>query len=104
MASGGSVGLLTSGFNTLTAGQRLLIDAKAMRAAVVTTDTWAPAAGTDRTGVVSVVGPFSANRWIHLTPAMAVQDPFSRAVLISCTATGTTTTSGLEVRARRAYL
>jgi hypothetical protein len=104
VASGGSVGLLTSGSNTLAAGQRLLIDAIAMRAALVTTDTWDVTTGTDRTGLISVFGPGSANRWIHLTPAMAVQDPFSRAVLVSCTATGTTAASGLEVRARRSYL
>ncbi|MEU6789965.1 hypothetical protein ABZ912_63230 [Nonomuraea angiospora] len=104
VASQGAVGLLTSGSNSLTAGQRLLIDAAAMRAALVTTDTWDLTTGTDRTGVISVFGPFSANRWIHLTPAMAVGDPFSRAVLISCTASSTTAASALEVRARRAYL
>ncbi|MEV6154912.1 hypothetical protein AB0L53_31685 [Nonomuraea sp. NPDC052129] len=104
VASGGSVGLLTSGSNSLTAGQRLLIDADAQQAALVTTDTWDVATGTNRTGVISVFGQGSANRWIHLTPAMAVGDPFSRAVLISCTATGTTAASALEVRARRSYL
>jgi hypothetical protein len=104
VASGGSVGLLTSGSNTLSASQRLLIDANAMRAALVTTDTWDMTAGSDRTGVISVFGPFSANRWLHLTPAMAVQDPFSRAVLISCTASGTGAASGLEIRARHSYL
>ncbi|MEV6033563.1 hypothetical protein AB0L65_20580 [Nonomuraea sp. NPDC052116] len=104
VATQGAVGLLTSGSNAITASERLLIDAAAMRAAVVTTDTWDLATGTDKTGVISVFGPGSASRWIHLTPAMAVGDPFSRAVLISCTATGTTAASKLEVRARRAYL
>ncbi len=104
VATQGAVGLLTSGSNSITASERLLIDAAAMRAAVVTTDTWDLATGTDKTGVISVFGPGSASRWIHLTPAMAAGDPFSRAVLISCTATGTTAASKLEVRARRAYL
>ncbi|SEU46631.1 hypothetical protein [Nonomuraea wenchangensis] len=104
VATQGAVGLLAAGANSITASERLLIDAAAMRAAIVTTDTWDLAGGTDRTGVISVFGPGSASRWIHLTPAMAVGDPFSRAVLISCTATGTTAASKLEVRARRSYL
>ncbi len=104
VATQGAVGLLTSGSNSLMAGQRLLIDAAAMRAALVTTDTWDLSAGTDKTGMISVFGPGSASRWLHLTPAMAVGDPFSRAVLLSCTATGTAVASIVEVRARRAYL
>lgn len=104
VATQGAIGLLTSGSNSITASERLLIDAAAMRAAVVTTDTWDLATGADKTGVISVFGPGSASRWIHLTPAMAVGDPFSRAVLISCAATGTTAASKLEVRARRSYL
>lgn len=104
VATQGAVGLLTSGSNSLTASERLLIDAAAMRAALVTTDTWDLVAGTDRTGVISVFGPGSASRWLHLTPAVALADPFSRAVLINCTASGTTVASKLEVRARRAYL
>ncbi|MGP3916931.1 hypothetical protein [Nonomuraea sp. 10N515B] len=104
VATQGAVGLLTGGSNSITAFERLLIDAAAMRAAVVTADTWDLATGTDRTGVISVFGPGSASRWIHLTPAVAVGDPFSRAVLINCTASGTTAASRLEVRARRAYL
>ncbi|MGR6915430.1 hypothetical protein ACU635_14390 [[Actinomadura] parvosata] len=104
VATQGAIGLLTSGSNSITASERLLIDAAAMRAAVVTTDTWDLATGTDKTGVISVFGPGSASRWIHLTPAMAVGDPFSRAVLISCTATGTIAASKLEIRTRRSYL
>lgn len=104
VATQGAVGLLTSGSNSITASERLLIDAAVMRAAVVSTDTWDLATGTDRTGVVSVFGPGSASRWLHLTPAVALGDPFSRAVLLSCTATGTTAASKLEVRARRSYL
>ncbi|WP_188197213.1 hypothetical protein [Nonomuraea sp. SYSU D8015] len=103
-ATQGAVGLLTSGSNSITASERLLIDSAAMRAAVVTTDIWDLAAGTDRTGVISVFGPGSASRWLHLTPAVAVGDPFSRAVLISCSGSGVTAASKLEVRARRAYL
>jgi hypothetical protein len=104
VATQGAVGLLTSGSNTVAAGQRLIIDCASMRAALVTTDTWDLATGTDRTGVISVFGPGSASRWLHLTPAVAVGDPFSRAVLISCSGSGTTAASKLEVRARRAYL
>ncbi|SDL73045.1 hypothetical protein SAMN05421874_12820 [Nonomuraea maritima] len=104
VASGGTVALTTFGANTISAGQWLVVDAQAMRAALVTTDTWELTGGTDRTGVMVVSGPGSANRWLHLTPAMAVGDPFSRAVVVSCTATSTTSASRLEIRARRSYL
>ncbi|NRQ34509.1 hypothetical protein HII36_22045 [Nonomuraea sp. NN258] len=104
VATGGVLGLLTSGSTTIAAGERLLLDAAAMRAALVTTDTWDLATGTDKTGVISVFGPGSASRWLHLTPAVAVGDPFSRAVLISCSDSGVTVASKLEVRAPRAFL
>ncbi|TYB71250.1 hypothetical protein FXF51_02090 [Nonomuraea sp. PA05] len=104
VATQGKLGLLTPGSNSLAAGERLLLDCAAMRAALVTTDTWDLAAGSDRTGVVSVFGPGSASRWLHLTPAVALGDPFSRAVLISCSGSGVTAASRLELRARRSFL
>ncbi|MEV4177010.1 hypothetical protein [Nonomuraea sp. NPDC049709] len=104
VATQGKLGLLTPGSNSLAAGERLILDCAAMRAAVVTTDTWDLATGGDRTGVISVFGPGSASRWLHLTPAVAVGDPFSRTVLISCSGSGITAASKLEVRARRSYL
>ncbi|MEU1880834.1 hypothetical protein ABZ470_26305 [Streptosporangium sp. NPDC020072] len=100
VATGGWVlhagGLLT--------GERLLIDCGRMQAAKVTTDTWDLAAGMDITGQIDTIGPGSQYRWLHLTPALAVSDPFSRAVLISTSATSTTIASQVEIRAKRAYL
>ncbi|MEV4078947.1 hypothetical protein AB0J43_01470 [Nonomuraea fuscirosea] len=104
VATQGKLGLLTPGSNSLAAGERLLLDCAAMRATLVTTDTWDLAAGTDRTGVISVFGPGSASRWLHLTPAVALGDPFSRTVLVSCSGSGVTAASRLEIRARRAFL
>ncbi|MEV3981776.1 hypothetical protein [Nonomuraea sp. NPDC049758] len=100
VASGGSVGR-SSG---LLAGQRLLIDCGQMRARLVTSDTWDFTSGTDVTGSIIATGPGSAFRWLHLTPAIAVGDPHSRAVLVTATATSTTSASGLEIRARRSFL
>lgn len=88
----------------LTAGQRLLIDCGQMKARLVTTDTWDMSAGSDVTGQIQATGPGSAFHWLHLTPAVGVGDPFSRVVLVTSSATSTTGASGLEVRARRAYL
>ncbi|WP_378786609.1 hypothetical protein ACFMQL_20575 [Nonomuraea fastidiosa] len=104
MASGGSIGMTVFLANVIPEGQRLLIDAAAQRAALVGTDTWDLDGGTDRTGAMVVSGPGSATRWIHLTPAIALGDPFSRAVIVSCSATATTSESAVEIRARRAYL
>ncbi|RBQ17269.1 hypothetical protein DP939_25330 [Spongiactinospora rosea] len=100
----GAVALISPGQNSISAGQRLLIDAAAMRAAVVATDTWDLATGTDKASVVSVFGPGSASRWLHLTLAVAVGDPFSRAVLVSCTAAGSTGASRSEIRGRHSFL
>lgn len=100
VATGGSV----SRPGGLLAGQRLLIDCKAMRAAVVTTDTWDLDAGSDVTGEISASGPGSGSRWLHLTPQIAGGDPYSRAVMVTTTATSTTSASRVEIRARRAYL
>ncbi|WP_433426361.1 hypothetical protein ACQP1V_42750 (plasmid) [Microtetraspora malaysiensis] len=88
----------------LLAGERLLIDCGQMRAAKVTTDTWDLDAGSDVTGEVDATGPGSAWRWLHLTPAVAVGDPWSRPVLVASSATSTDTSSKLEIRARRAFL
>ncbi|GAA4945911.1 hypothetical protein HD597_006742 [Nonomuraea thailandensis] len=88
----------------LLAGQRLLIDCGRMRAAVVTSDTWDLAAGDDVTGEIDAIGPGSQFRWLHLTSSVAVADPFSRAVLVSTSATSTDAPSKVEIRARRAYL
>ncbi|WP_336205234.1 hypothetical protein [Nonomuraea sp. LPB2021202275-12-8] len=75
-----------------------------MQAAVVTDDTWELAAGGDVTGEIDAIRPGSQFRWLHLTPSVAVADPFSRAVLVSMSATGTDTSSKVEIRAKRAYL
>ncbi|WP_424533627.1 hypothetical protein ACOZ38_25160 [Sphaerisporangium viridialbum] len=88
----------------LVAGQRLLIDCGQMRAAIVTSNTWDLAAGSDATGTIDAIGPGSAFRWLHLTPAVAVGDPHSRAVLVSSSATSLTGGSKLEIQARRSYL
>ncbi|HUR06990.1 MAG TPA: hypothetical protein VM347_30905 [Nonomuraea sp.] len=88
----------------LLAGERLLIDCGRMQAAVVTNDTWDLAAGDDVTGEIDAIGPGSQFRWLHLTPSVAVADPFSRAVLVSTSATGTNASSKVEIRATRAYL
>ncbi|MFI6497184.1 hypothetical protein [Nonomuraea typhae] len=88
----------------LLAGERLLIDCGRMQAAVVTTDTWDLAGGDDVTGQIDAIGPGSQFRWLHLTPSVAVADPFSRAVLVSTSATSTAASSQVEIRARRAYL
>ncbi|MEU1883437.1 hypothetical protein ABZ470_39540 [Streptosporangium sp. NPDC020072] len=100
VATGGTVAR-SSG---LLGSERLLIDCAAMRAAKVTSDTWDLAAGTDVTGQITATGPGSAFRWLHLTPAVGVGDPFSRVVLLTATATSTTGASKLEVRARRSYI
>ncbi|SDI50655.1 hypothetical protein SAMN05421505_16114 [Sinosporangium album] len=88
----------------LAAGERLLLDCAALHAAKVAGDTWDLAAGTDVTGGVSSAGPGSASRWLHLTPAISGGDPHSRSVTVTSSATGTTGASGLQIRARRAYL
>ncbi|MEV0821959.1 hypothetical protein [Nonomuraea rubra] len=88
----------------LLAGERLLIDCGRMQAAVVTSDTWDLTTGDDVTGEIDAIGPGSQFRWLHLTPSVAVADPFSRAVLVSSSATGTIGISRLEIRARRSYL
>lgn len=88
----------------ITSGQRLLLDCENMRAARVTSDTWDLASGTDVTGSVDSTGPGSASRWLHLTPAMAGRDPYSRSVVVTTTATGTSEASRVEIRARRAHL
>lgn len=87
----------------LAAGQRLLVDCARMRASRVTTDTWDLDAGTDVTGTVDAMGPGSSSRWLHLTPGMAGIDPYSRSIRVTTTATGTTSASLAEIRARRAY-
>ncbi|MEV0231214.1 ParB/RepB/Spo0J family partition protein [Nonomuraea sp. NPDC050786] len=73
----------------LLAGERLLIDCGRMQAAKVTTDTWDLVAGTDVTEEIDTIGPGSQFRWLHLAPAAAAGDPFSRAVLVPTSATGT---------------
>ncbi|NRQ31274.1 hypothetical protein HII36_05405 [Nonomuraea sp. NN258] len=88
----------------LLAGERLIIDCGRMQAAKVTTDTWNLASGDDVTGEIDAIGPGSQFRWLHLTPSVAVNDPFSRAVLVSTAATSTNASSKVEIRARRAYL
>ncbi|MEV0617561.1 hypothetical protein AB0I81_29865 [Nonomuraea sp. NPDC050404] len=103
VATGGTVAYT----ETVQAGQHLLIDCGQLRAAVVTTDTWDMTLGTgatDVTGDINATGPGSAFRWLHLTPAMAVGDPHSRAVLVNATALGTSGASALGIRARRSYL
>ncbi len=100
VATGGKV----SYTGTVSAGNRLLIDCGSLKAAIVTTDTWDLTTGSDVTGNIGATGPGSAFRWLHLTPAVAVGDPFSRVVLVTSAATATTGASGLQVRARRAYL
>ncbi|WP_433355641.1 hypothetical protein ACQP25_17290 [Microtetraspora malaysiensis] len=88
----------------LLSGQRLLIDCGRMQAAIVTSDTWDMSAGSDVTGEIDAIGPGSQYRWLHLTPDVAVGDPFSRAVLVSTAASGTNASSKVELRATRAYL
>ncbi|MFI7630278.1 hypothetical protein [Microbispora rosea] len=88
----------------LTGGQRLLVDCENLRAARVSTDTWDLAGGTDVTGSMDSSGPGSANRWLHLTPAMAGHDPYSRSITVTTTASGTSGASAVEIRARRAHL
>lgn len=100
VATGGTVSIP----GTVLAGQHLLIDCGRLTAALVTTDTWDLAAGADVTGNINATGPGSAFRWLHLTPAMAVGDPHSRAVLVNATASGTSGDSTLKIRARRSYL
>ncbi|MDP9843247.1 hypothetical protein [Streptosporangium lutulentum] len=100
VATGGTV----SYAETVLAGQHLLIDCGQLRAAIVTTDTWDLDEGTDVTGDINATGPGSAFRWLHLTPAMALGDPHSRAVLVSATASSTSGASALKIRGRRSYL
>ncbi|MBP2704392.1 hypothetical protein JOL79_11265 [Microbispora sp. RL4-1S] len=88
----------------LTGSQRLLVDCGRMRAARVTSDTWDLSAGTDVTGGVSSTGPGSASRWLHLTPGISGTDPYSRAVTVTATGSGTSGASLVEIRARRAHL
>lgn len=100
VASGGAVAYA----GTVQAGEYLLVDCGQLTAAVVTTDTWDQTGGTDVTGDINATGPGSAFRWLHLTPAMAVGDPHSRAVLVDAEASGTSAESALTIRARRSYL
>ncbi|MFG1709243.1 hypothetical protein ACFLIM_39235 [Nonomuraea sp. M3C6] len=100
VATGGAV----SYTDTVQAGQHLLVDCGRLTAAIVTTDTWDLDAGTDVTGDINATGPGSASRWLHLTPAMAVGDPHSRAVLVDTTASGTSGASALKIQSRRSYL
>ncbi|MFI7705518.1 hypothetical protein [Nonomuraea sp. NPDC049480] len=100
VATGGMVAYT----ETVQVGQHLLIDCGGLSAAIVTTDTWGLTSGTDVTGDINATGPGSAFRWLHLTPAMALGDPHSRAVLVDVTALGTSASSVLTIRARRSYL
>lgn len=100
VATGGTVAYT----GTVQASQHLLVDCGQLRAAVVTTDTWDLTGGTDVTGAINATGPGSAFRWLHLTPAMAVGDPHSRAVMVDAAASGTSGASALKIRARRSYL
>ncbi|MEV4749081.1 hypothetical protein AB0K21_22105 [Streptosporangium sp. NPDC049248] len=100
VATGGTV----SYSGTVLDGDYLLIDCGNFTAAVVDTDTFDLAGGEDVTGDIDATGPGSATRWLHLTPAMALGDPHSRAVLVSATASSTSGASGVKVRARRSYL
>ncbi|MEV0149678.1 MULTISPECIES: hypothetical protein [unclassified Nonomuraea] len=100
VATGGKVAYT----DTVQAGQHLLIDCGQLRASVVTTDTWDLTGGTDVTGKIQATGPGSAFRWLHLTPAIAVGDPHSRAVMVDAAALGTSGESVLRIRARRSYL
>jgi hypothetical protein len=100
VATGGTVAYT----GTVQVGEHLLIDCGQLTAAIVTTDTWDQTGGTDVTGDINATGPGSAFRWLHLTPAMAVGDPHSRAVLVDATAAGTSAASALMIRARRSYL
>ncbi|GGO63216.1 hypothetical protein [Nonomuraea cavernae] len=100
VATGGTVAYT----DTVQAGHHLLVDCGRLTAAIVTTDTWDLDAGTDVTSDINATGPGSAFRWLHLTPAMAVGDPHSRAVLVDTTASGTSAASQFEIRARRSYL
>ncbi|QFY09647.1 hypothetical protein GBF35_25995 [Nonomuraea phyllanthi] len=100
VATGGMVAYT----GTVQAGEHLLVDCGGLRAAVVTTDTWDLTSGTDVTGDINATGPGSAFRWLHLTPAMAVGDPHSRAVLVDAAASGASAESAVAIRARRSYL
>jgi hypothetical protein len=88
----------------LAASERLLVDCAGQRAAVVATDTWDLDAGDDVTGDIDASGPGSASLWLPLTPAIAGSDPFSRAITVTSSASGTTGASGLQLQARRAFL
>ncbi|MDF5756665.1 hypothetical protein P3X83_29060 [Spongiactinospora sp. TRM90649] len=100
VASGGTI----SRASGVLAGERLLIDCAAMRAALVDSDTWDLEAGDNVTGEIQATGPGSAFRWLHLTSAVALGDPHSRAVLVTSTASSTSVASALEIRARRSFL
>lgn len=99
-ATGGTVRFT----GAVAAGRRLLIDCGRLRASLVDEDTWDLDAGSDVTGQVDSTGPGSAHRWLHLTPTMSGGDPYSRTVTVTTAATATTSASGVEIRARRAYL
>ncbi len=100
VATGGQVAYSGS----VLAGEHLLIDCGTMQAAKVTDDIWDVSAGSDVTGNVNATGPGSQFRWLHLTPAMAVGDPHSRAVVVNASASSTSGASALKIRARRSYL
>jgi hypothetical protein len=85
-------------------GERLLVACAGQRAAIVAADTWDLDAGDDATGDVDATGPGSASLWLPLTPAIAGGDPYSRAVTVTSSASGTTGASGLQIRARKAFL
>lgn len=100
----GATGGRVSYAGTVQAGYHLLIDCGGLVAAIVDTDTYDLNNGGNVTGDINATGPGSGFRWLHLTPAVAVGDPHSRAVLVSSSATSTTEASALGIQAARAYL
>ncbi|MEU8195227.1 hypothetical protein AB0C10_15750 [Microbispora amethystogenes] len=99
-----ATGCTVSYSGTVASGKYLLIDCGAMVAATVSSDTFALSGGGNVTGNINATGPGSQFRWLHLTPAMAVGDPHSRAVVVDASASGTSGASALKIRGRRSYL
>ncbi len=86
---------------SIPSGQKLLVDVGAWRATVGTSVSW-DSDGGDATRGVTGTGPRSATHLWSLTPkATAAGTTWTR---VSVSATGTTSASGLQIRARSSHL
>ncbi|WP_026119794.1 hypothetical protein [Nocardiopsis ganjiahuensis] len=86
----------------LSPNQGLAVDCAAMRAHRFPLDS--PGEREDVTGLVSGIGPGSASRWLHLTPALVRGNPHQRHVRVRADAVSAGEATEIRISARRSFL